>query len=52
MTRILKPEIQLEQALAGQIYHALEGDVVRFVLKMPKGAPTTTIGGAGWKATA
>lgn len=33
MTRILKPEIELEQALAGQIYNALEGDVVRFVLK-------------------
>ncbi len=37
MTRILKPEIQLEQALAGQIYHALEGDVVRFVLKNAQG---------------
>ena len=33
MTRILKPEIELEQALAGQIYNALQGDVVRFVLK-------------------
>ena len=37
MTRVLKPEIQLEQALAGQIYHALEGDVVRFVLKNAQG---------------
>ncbi len=37
MTRILKPEIQLEQALASQIYHALEGDVVRFVLKNAQG---------------
>ncbi len=37
MTRILKPEIQLEQSLAGQIYHALEGDVVRFVLKNAQG---------------
>ena len=37
MTRILKPEIQLEQALAGQIYHALEGYVVRFVLKNAQG---------------
>lgn len=33
MTRVLKPEIELEQALAGQIYHALQGDVVRFILK-------------------
>lgn len=33
MTRVLKPEIGLEQALASQIYHALQGDVVRFVLK-------------------
>ena len=38
MTRILKPEIQLEQALAGQIYNALEGDVVRFVLKNAQGS--------------
>lgn len=37
MTRVLKPEIQLGQALAGQIYHALEGDVVRFVLKNAQG---------------
>ena len=37
MTRVLKPEIQLEQARAGQIYHALEGDVVRFVLKNAQG---------------
>lgn len=33
MTRVLQPEIKLEQALAGQIYHALQGDVVRFILK-------------------
>lgn len=33
MTRVLQPEIELEQALAGQIYNALQGDVVRFILK-------------------
>ncbi len=33
MTRVLQPGIKLEQALAGQIYHALQGDVVRFILK-------------------
>lgn len=33
MTRVLQPQIELEQALAGQIYHALQGDVVRFILK-------------------
>lgn len=33
MTRALQPEIELEQALAGQIYNALQGDVVRFILK-------------------
>ena len=33
MTRVLQPEIALEKNLAAQIYHALEGDVVRFVLK-------------------
>ena len=33
MTRVLQPEIPLEKNLAAQIYHALEGDVVRFVLK-------------------
>lgn len=33
MTRVLKPEIELEQSLAGQIYHALQGNVVRFILK-------------------
>ena len=29
----LNPEISLEKALAGQIYEALQGDVVKFVLK-------------------
>ncbi|MBO4611370.1 MAG: M48 family metalloprotease [Bacteroidales bacterium] len=29
----LNPEIKLEKALAGQIYEALQGDVVKFVLK-------------------
>ncbi len=38
MTRVLQPEIQLEKALADQIYHALEGDVVRFILKNAQGA--------------
>lgn len=33
MTRVLQPEIALEKNLAAQIYHALEGDVVHFVLK-------------------
>lgn len=33
MTRVLQPEIKLEKALAGQIYNALQGDVVRFILK-------------------
>ena len=33
MTRALHPEIELEKALAGQIYRALQGDVVRFILK-------------------
>ncbi len=38
MTRVLQPEIQLEKALAAQIYQALQGDVVRFVLKNAQGA--------------
>ena len=33
MTRVLQPEIELEKALAAQIYNALQGDVVRFILK-------------------
>lgn len=33
MTRVLQPEIQLEKALAAQIYNALQGDVVHFILK-------------------
>jgi Zn-dependent protease with chaperone function len=33
MTRVLQPEIELEKALATQIYNALQGDVVRFILK-------------------
>ena len=33
MTRILQPEIALEKKLASQIYNALQGDVVRFILK-------------------
>ena len=33
MTRVLQPEIELEQALASQIYNALQGDVVRFILQ-------------------
>ena len=33
MTRVLQPEIQLEKALADQIYNALQGDVVHFILK-------------------
>lgn len=36
MTRVLHPEIQLEKKLAGQIYDALQGDVVRFILKNAK----------------
>lgn len=36
MTRVLQPEIGLEKELASQIYHALQGDVVRFVLKNAK----------------
>lgn len=33
MERVLQPGIELEQALASQIYNALQGDVVRFLLK-------------------
>lgn len=33
MTRVLQSEIELEKALAAQIYNALQGDVVRFILK-------------------
>lgn len=33
MTRVLQPEIELEKALASQIYNAHQGDVVRFILK-------------------
>ena len=33
MTRVLQPEIQLKKALAAQIYNALQGDVVHFILK-------------------
>ena len=33
MTSVLQPEIELEKALAAQIYNALQGDVVRFILK-------------------
>ncbi len=36
MTRALLPEIGLEKELASQIYNALQGDVVRFVLKNAK----------------
>lgn len=36
MTRALLPEIGLEKELASQIYKALQGDVVRFVLKNAK----------------
>ena len=32
----LKPEIGLEKELAGQIYTALQGDVVKFILKNAK----------------
>lgn len=32
-TRVLLPEIALEKELATQIYHALQGDVVHFILK-------------------
>lgn len=33
MTRVLQPIIQLEKALAAQIFNALQGDVVHFILK-------------------
>ena len=36
MNRVLLPEIGLEKELASQIYNALQGDVVRFVLKNAK----------------
>jgi Zn-dependent protease with chaperone function len=36
MTRVLSPEISLEKELAGQIYNALQGDVVKFILKNAK----------------
>ena len=36
MTRVLCPEIGLEKELATQIYNALQGDVVRFILKNAK----------------
>ena len=35
-TRVLNPEIALEKELAGQIYNALQGDVVKFILKNAK----------------
>lgn len=36
MTRVLCPEIGLEKELAAQIYNALQGDVVKFILKNAK----------------
>ena len=36
MTRVLQPEIGLEKELACQIYNALQGDVVKFILKNAK----------------
>lgn len=38
MDRILLPEISLEKELAGQIYNALQGDVIKFVRKNAEGA--------------
>ena len=34
--RVLHPEIALEQELSRQIYGALQGDVVQFILKNAK----------------